>query len=477
MKNTAWNEMELFGMKWKSADPGLRQGRGGAWDHRRCGTCFSCSPLLVCQSWQRLTPQLLFQTEFKPRQTILARRRHSGRGLSCSLNKALRPWLPCSSQAPLRQRQTFPAAPTRPWGRGSVLLWRFKAAVCQAWKLPNPSLQLAGATSAAADLSCRIRALLLLAAPRPLRPRQTFPAAPTRPWGRGSVLYGGSRLPFARPGNSPNPPVQLAGATQATADLSCSSNKALRPWQCPFMEEVQGCRLPGLETPQTLPCSSQAPLRPRQTFPAASTRPWGRGFPAAWGRGSVLLWRFKAPVCQAWKLPKPFPCSSQAPLRPRQTFPAAPTRPWGRGFPAAPRPLRPRQTFPAANKALRPWQCPFMEVQGCRLPGLETPQTLPCSSQAPLRPRQTFPAASTRPWGRGFPAAWGRGSVLLWRFKAPVCQAWKLPKPFPSDRLQTQTLVELAEELLTGGWSGLVGGVCLFVYMWGSYYFLNLYQI
>ena len=24
----------------KSADPGLRQGRGGAWDHRRCGTCF-----------------------------------------------------------------------------------------------------------------------------------------------------------------------------------------------------------------------------------------------------------------------------------------------------------------------------------------------------------------------------------------------------------------------------------------------------
>ena len=24
-----------------SADPGLRQGRGGAWDHRRCGSCLS----------------------------------------------------------------------------------------------------------------------------------------------------------------------------------------------------------------------------------------------------------------------------------------------------------------------------------------------------------------------------------------------------------------------------------------------------
>ena len=29
-----------LGMVQKSADPGLRQGRGGAWDNRRCGTCF-----------------------------------------------------------------------------------------------------------------------------------------------------------------------------------------------------------------------------------------------------------------------------------------------------------------------------------------------------------------------------------------------------------------------------------------------------
>ena len=26
-----------------SADPGLSQGRGGAWDHRRCGTHLRCS--------------------------------------------------------------------------------------------------------------------------------------------------------------------------------------------------------------------------------------------------------------------------------------------------------------------------------------------------------------------------------------------------------------------------------------------------
>ena len=105
-------------------------------------------------------------------------------------------------------------------------------------------------------------------------------------------------------------PLQLPGATQAAADLSCSSNKSLRPWQCPF-KEVQGCRLPALKTPQTLPCSSQAPLRPRQTFPAAPTSPWGRG--------SVLLRRFKAAVCQPSKLLKPSP--------------AAPRRHSGRGRP------------------------------------------------------------------------------------------------------------------------------------------------
>ena len=125
-------------------------------------------------------------------------------------------------------------------------------------------------------------------------------------------------------GNSPNPShfgrgrpfLQNQGlvascssqATPAAADLSCGSNRALRPWQCPFME-VQGCRLPGLETPQTLPCSSQAATQATADLSCSlnkALRPW-------------------------------LPCS------------------------------------------LRPWQCPFMEVQGSRLPGLETPQTVPCS--------------------------------------------------------------------------------------------------
>ena len=162
---------------------------------------------------------------------------------------------------------------------------------------PNPSLQLPGATQAAADLSCSSNKSLRpwqcpilrrfkAAVCQPSKLPKPSPAAPRRHSGRGrpflqlqqvpeavaASFYGRSRLPFASPQNSPNPSLQLPGATQAAADLSCSSNKSLRPWQRLFMD-VQGCRLPALKTPQTLPCSSQAPLRPRQTFPAALTSP------------------------------------------------------------------------------------------------------------------------------------------------------------------------------------------------------------
>ena len=153
--------------------------------------------------------------------------------------RKIRQMLPCSSQAPLRPRQTFPA----------VLLRTFKAAVYQPAKDAKPS-----------------------------------PAAPRRHSGRGrpflqlqqvpealaASFYGPSKLPFASPQNSPNPRLQLPGTTQAAANFSYSSNKSLRPWQCPF-KDVQGCHLPARKTRQTLPCSSQAPLRSRQSFPAALT--------------------------------------------------------------------------------------------------------------------------------------------------------------------------------------------------------------
>ena len=298
--------------------------------------------------------------------------------------------LPCSSQAPLRPRQTFPAAPTSPWGPGSVLLRTFKAAVCQPAKLAKPS-----------------------------------PAAPRRHSGRGRPFLQLQQVPEALAASFYG---RSRLATQAAADLSCSSNKSLRPWQCPF-KDVQGCRLPARKTRQTLPCSSQAPLRPRQTFPAAPTSPWGRG--------SVLLRTFKAAPNPPLQLPgatqaaADLSCSSNKSLRPWQCpfkevqgccLPALKTP---QTLPCSSQaPLRPRHLSCSSNKSLRPWQRLFMDVQGCHLPARKTPQTLPCSSQAPLRPRQTFPAALTSPWGRG--------SVFLWTFKAAVCQPAKLPKPSPA---------------------------------------------
>ena len=204
-----------------------------------------------------------------------APRRHSGRG---------RPFL---------QLQQVPEA----WGPGSVLLRTFKAAVCQPAKLAKRSL----------------------AAPRRHSGRgRPFLQLQTSPWGPGSVFLWTFKAAVCQPAKTPqNPPLQLP--TQAAADLSCSSNKFLRPWQCPF-KDVQGCRLPARKTRQTLPCSSQAPLRPRhsqaplrprQTFPAAPT--------SSWGPGSVLLRMFKAAVCQPAKLAK--------------RSPAAPRRHSGRGRP------------------------------------------------------------------------------------------------------------------------------------------------
>ena len=196
-----------------SADPCLSQGRGGAWDHCRCGTFF----LVHCPGATQATA---ISVHF-PRAT------HAAISVSTAFPDATGRGRPC-------------AAPTSPWSRGNLLLWRFKAAVCQASKLAKTPQ----------TLPCSSQA--------PLRPRWTFPAAPTSPWGRGNVLLWRFKAAV------------------------CQASKLAK-------------------TPQTLPCSSQAPLRLRWTFPAAPTSPWSRG--------NLLLWKFKAAVCQASKLPKRFPAA------------------------------------------------------------------------------------------------------------------------------------------------------------------------
>ena len=61
----------------------------------------------------------------------------------------------------------------------------------------------------------------------------------------------------------------------------------------------------------------------------------------------------------------PFASLQNSPKLPKP-FPAAPRRHSGRGRP-----------FLQLQQALRPWQCLFMEVQGCRLPAFQSRQNSP----------------------------------------------------------------------------------------------------
>ena len=291
-----------------SADLCLSQGRGGAWDHRRCGTFFRSQCFALSRATQAIAPSVHRPGATQPQQFLCTSTSHSCHSNLCfyGVPKRNRPradpvqfqqvpeavadkrfkaavcqpsklakttqTLPCSSQAPLRPRQTFPAALTSAWGRGSVFLWTFKAAVCQPSKLPKPS------PAAPRRHSGRGRPFLQL---------QQVP-------GRGSVFLvdvQACRLPASK--TPQTLPCSSQAATQAAAVLSCSSNKSLKPCSV-LLRRFKCSHSPAFKTRQTLPCSSQ--------------RHSGRGRPflqlqqVPEGRGSVLLWRFKAASCQPSKL-------------------------------------------------------------------------------------------------------------------------------------------------------------------------------
>ena len=168
---------------------------------------------------------------------------------------------------------------------------------------------------------------------------------------------GRSRLPFASLQNSPNLPLQLPGATQAAADLSC------KPWQCPF-KEVQGSRSPAFKTRQNSP---NPPLQlPGATQAAADL--------SCSSNKSLRPWQCPFMEVQGWF----------ASFKTRQNSPNPPLQLPGATQAAA-------DLSCSSNKSLRPWQRLFMDIQGCRLPALKTPQTLPS------------PAAPRRHSGRGRP--------------------------------------------------------------------------
>ena len=96
---------------------------------------------------------------------------------------------------------------------------------------------------------------------------------------RSIVFLGGSSLPFAMLQNYPKlpkPSPAAPGRHSGRGRVFLHVRAGCHPWLWSVCRRFklavcQASKLP--ETAQTLPCSSWAPIRPRQTLPAPSTRP------------------------------------------------------------------------------------------------------------------------------------------------------------------------------------------------------------
>ena len=139
----------------KSADPGLGQGRGGAWDHRRCGTSPSSlskvKPISQPASCPKATSRKHFPAMLRP---PVKTSRHLDMKITC-FGKPLKRWLgmlhPAANSHPEATHQWLlmgrlnnplacfilqPTGTPRPHING--FLWASKPAVCQPLNPPNP---------------------------------------------------------------------------------------------------------------------------------------------------------------------------------------------------------------------------------------------------------------------------------------------------------------------------------------------------
>ena len=240
-----------------------------------------------------------------------------------------------------------------------------------------------------------------------------FPAAPRRHSGRGEpflqlqqvpeavamFFYGGSRLPFARLQNSPKLPKRFPAAPRRHSGCGEPFLQLQQVPEAVAMSFYGGSRLPFARL-------QNSPKLPKR-FPAAPRRHSGRGEPFLQLQQvpeAVFKTRQNSPNASlqlpgATQAAVNLSCSSnksslQNSPKLSKRFPAAPRRHSGRGEP-----------FLQLQQVSKPWQCPFMEVQGCRLPGFKTRQNSPnaslqlpgatqaavnlsCSSNKSLRPWQ-----------------------------------------------------------------------------------------
>ena len=206
------------GVSYRSADPGLRQGRGGAWDHRRCGpgTLQNLpSPPNTVPS-RHPTAKATSQTGTPgPRpQQWLSMGFQSCRLPARKRSKPSKPSKPSKLSKTLQTLQTLSPAGTpgprplpeqAPQGQGhsNGFLLAFKAAVCQPANAPNPPKpsKPSKPPKTLQTLQTPSKTLQTLQTPSPAGTPGPRPLPQQAPQGQGHSIafYGLSKLPFASP--------------------------------------------------------------------------------------------------------------------------------------------------------------------------------------------------------------------------------------------------------------------------------------
>ena len=245
----------------KSADPGLRWGRGGAWNHRRCGSHLffkgrSSLPFARPQTlqalpqafpsqgnwqltsfWQSSIFQHTWWTEplWLPAHPCVDTKK---RGKSMCEHNEMVPFL---SQVPgnWQQRLSQPHAPAICFQGPSSLPFARPQTLQTLQTLPQAFSQATGNNSRShAPAICFSRCSSLPFAR--LQTLQTLPQAFPRQLA-AICFQGRSSLPFARPQtlqNASNPPASLS---QATGNNSCghAAARALKPAVCPALKRFK----------------------------------------------------------------------------------------------------------------------------------------------------------------------------------------------------------------------------------------------
>ena len=349
-----------------SADPGLCQGRGGAWDHRRCGTWLSGRKQRHTPSRQHLcqlhAPAIYMPLPFARPQTLQTLRR------------------------PPRQQPLPATCPCHLLFRG------FKTAVCPASNPPNASVGLQGNNSYSymplpsvfqGVPDCRLPGLK---PPKRFRRFRRPPRQQLLQLHAPAICFsGGSSLPFAWP-QTLQTLRQASKATTLTATCPCHLFvRGFKPAVCPasnppnasaslqgnnsysyymplpsVFQGVQDCRLPGLKPPKRFQPFRRPPRQQLLQLHALAI---------CFSGGSRLL--FARP-----QTPQTLPKASKATTL---TATTCPCHLFFRGFKTAVCPASNPPNASDASAGLQgnnsysymPLPSVFQEVQDCRLPALK----------------------------------------------------------------------------------------------------------